>query len=315
MRVYISGVHSDPDPSPGLGLARSLKQSFPHSTLVAVDYSVRSTGLHSQIFDETFVQAIWSELNLDAYASLVESFLRDTETCWISGLDVEIDWLAKVLGGHRRLLVPPLGALEAVRKPVIRIASELGMRVPTWLPAVSEPTAIDRLGRQAGWHLWIKGVYHEAYPARSFPEVMTQVERLEHLWPIKDIFVQAHVPGLEQGYVFAAYQGRLLGAVEVVKRSLTSQGKTWAASVSELPAPALDALRAVVRSLSWTGGGEIEFVRSEDGQNWLIDFNPRFPAYIHGVTLCGPNLPGLLIGAALDKQPLSVAPPIANSCA
>lgn len=308
MRVYISGVHSDPDPSPGLGLARSLKQSFPQSTLVAVDHSASSTGLHSPIFDETFVQAIWSELNLDSYATLVESLLSDPETCWISGLDVELDWLAKTVEGHGRLLVPPPSALGAVRKPVIRIAPDLGMRVPSWLPAVSEPAAIHRLGRHSGWRLWIKGVYHEAYPAFSFSEVMTQIERLERLWPLEEIFVQAHVPGLERGYTFAAYKGRVLGAVEVVKRSLTSQGKTWAASVSPLAPDALEALTAVVARLEWTGGGEIEFVRAEDGQDWLIDFNPRFPAYIHGVTLCGPNLPALLVGAALNRQPLPSSP-------
>ena len=168
------------------------------------------------------------------------------------------------------------------------------MRVPHWVPATAEPSAIHRLGRHAGWRLWVKGVYHEAYAALSFDDVMRQIERLQQHWKTSDIFIQAHVPGLERAYTFAAYQGRLLGVVEVEKRWLTAQGKTWAASISEVPQDARETVQATVSKLGWTGGGEIEFIRGTDNQDWLIDFNPRFPAYIHGVSLCGVNLPMLI---------------------
>jgi diaminopimelate decarboxylase len=288
-----------------MSLARSLEESFPDAVLVGVDYSVRSTGLHSKIFDQIEVKPVWSDIDLSSYAVYVESLLSDEETCWLSGLDVEIDWLASSVGDHPRLLLPTLDAQKAVRKPQIRVAPELGMRVPPWVPAESEPSAIHRLGRHSGWHLWIKGVYHEAYPAFSFDDVMRQVERLQEHWPTEDIFIQAHMPGMERAYTFAAYQGHLLGAVEMEKRWLTAQGKTWAASVNELAPTTRDLLQTLILKLGWTGGGEIEFVRSADNQDWLIDFNPRFPAYIHGVTLCGTNLPGMLVGAALKRKPRS----------
>src|SRR5262245_17193799 len=273
MRVYISGVHSDADPSPGLGLARSLVDSFPDAMLVGVDYSVRSTALHSRIFDRTEVQPEWNELNLTSYVSYMQSILSDDETCWLSGLDVEIEWLANAVGDHPRLLIPSLDAQQAVRKPQIRIASDLRMRVPRWIPAASEPSAIHRLGRHAGWRLWVKGIYHEAYAATSFDDVMRQIERLQQHWKPSDIFIQAHVPGLERAYTFAAYHGRLLGVVEVEKRWLTAQGKTWAASVNEVHGETFRMLQAAVSKLGWTGGGEIEFIRGAGDQDWLIDFN------------------------------------------
>ncbi len=121
-------------------------------------------------------------------------------------------------------------------------------------------------------------------------------------WPLEDIFVQRHVPGLERSITFAAYEGRLLDAVAVEKRSVTAQGKTWAAAVTEAPVDVVERLAALIAEARWTGGGEVEFVRDAMGVDWLLDFNPRFPAYIYGVTLCGHNLPARVVGAALGAE-------------
>ena len=59
LTCYVSGVHSGPNPSPGLGVARSLREAFPHARLVGVDYSVESSGLHSEVFDQLWVQRPW----------------------------------------------------------------------------------------------------------------------------------------------------------------------------------------------------------------------------------------------------------------
>jgi len=54
----------------------------------------------------------------------------------------------------------------------------------------------------------------------------------------------------------------------------------------------------MVRDTGWTGGGELEMVRDASDQLWLIEMNPRFPAWVHGATIAGHNLPALLVQAA-----------------
>ncbi len=309
--AYISGCHSDPDPSPGLGIARSLRSAFPHLRLTGIDYSVRSSGLHAADFNHIQVHPVWGEMDLETYASQVQSVLADEDACWISGLDVEVDWLASNVGPHPRLLIPPVAAQREVRKPKLNAAARLGMQVPPTVPADASPEELHRLGRRAGWRTWVKGMYHEAYPATSFAELGRQIERMRQHWPTEQLSVQGHVAGLERAYAFAAYQGRLLDIVQVEKRVVTGQGKTWAASVTQPSEATAAKVASFVAEVGWTGGGEIEFVRTARGEEWLLDFNPRFPAYIHGVTICGVNLPGLLIAAALGvtcpKPPRSAA--------
>ena len=71
MRIYISGLYSGTNPQPGIGIARSLRQAYPDATLVGVEYSNRSSGIHWTDLDELWLQRPWEELNLDTYGDEV----------------------------------------------------------------------------------------------------------------------------------------------------------------------------------------------------------------------------------------------------
>ncbi len=85
------------------------------------------------------------------------------------------------------------------------------------------------------------------------------------------------------------------------KRDMTEESKTWAGDVSEVAPEIVEPLRRIVRELGWTGGAELEMVRDLEGRLWLIEWNPRFPAWIHGATLAGNNLAGTLVEAATGE--------------
>lgn len=298
--IALSGVNSDPDPLPGVSIARSIRAAFPHATLIAVDYSVRSSGLHHDVFNEIRVEPAWSDLDLDTYARRIREFLQHPSACWIPGLDQEIAWLARALPGEPRLLVPGHIAQRAIRKPAEAAAVALQMRVPDFHPANANGSDVHRLGRRSGWRLWVKGACHGARAVHSFEDLRRRVRELHAEWPLDDIFIQSHIVGHEHAIAFAASRGRLIEAVEIEKLTITDLGKTWAANVTPLAGDTRSRLAAFVHSVCWTGGGEIEFIRDEAGCDWLIDVNSRFPAYVHGATVCGTNLPAALVADVLD---------------
>ncbi len=296
--LFISGVHSGPDPSPGLGIARSIKQSHPELKLIAKDYSLRSSGIHDPIFDDIQVMPAWSEMALEAHHNFIRTQLADMQALYISGLDAEIDWLSTLRLPSQLILNPSATALDKTQKPRISCASELGMAIPDFVPATASQADLHNLARRSGWRVWIKGKFHEAYPATNHREMISRLIQMQASWPIEDIFLQRSIQGIERSYTFAAYEGNLLGVAEVEKRSQTSAGKTWTAEVSMPTAGVIERITDFVNKTKWTGGCEIEFIRDRHGNDWLIDVNPRFPAYIHGVTISGLNLPGRLISAA-----------------
>ncbi len=99
MEIYISGLYSGTNPQPGIGIARSLRQAYPKAKLVGVEYSNRCSGIHWQDFDEIALHRPWDELNLDAHAHQIKQIL-DSGAVWISSIDLEIMWFARVFPEH-----------------------------------------------------------------------------------------------------------------------------------------------------------------------------------------------------------------------
>jgi diaminopimelate decarboxylase len=298
MKIYISGLYSGTNPQPGIGVSRSLRQAYPNATLVGVEYSNRSSGIHWPDLDELWLQRPWEELDLDAYATQVREVL-DAGAFWVSGVDLEIMWLASVFPeGHRNLLTPPAEAIQKVAKPAVEAHRGLPVRIPTFISTELSDWELHAFCRQHDWKVWLKGPYYEAVRTSSWDVVERVRTLLARAWSTERLFLQAHVTGYEESVCFCAYRGELAGSVYMRKRELTEEGKTWAGDVTEVPEEFAAPLRKIVKELNWTGGAELEMVRDMDGQLWLIECNPRFPAWIYGAAIAGRNLPALLIEKA-----------------
>jgi len=298
LKIYISGLYSGTNPQPGIGVARSLRAAYPDANLVGIEYSNRCSGIHWQDFDELWLQRPWEELDLEAYAADIKKAL-DGGALWISGVDLEIMWLASVFPeGHRNLLTPPPGALQKISKPAVEAHRGLPLSIPTYMTTESSDWELHAFCRQHGWKVWLKGPYYEAvrtYSWDMFERVRTLLSRA---WSTERLFLQTHVTGYEESVCFSAYRGEITGCVYMRKRELTEEGKTWAGDVTEVPEEFAAPLRKIVKELNWTGGAELEMVRDTGGQLWLLECNPRFPAWIHGSTIAGRNLPALMVERA-----------------
>jgi diaminopimelate decarboxylase len=298
MKIYISGLYSGTNPQPGIGVARSLRMAYPDATLVGVEYSNRSSGIHWTDFDELWLQRPWEELSLDQYAIEIKDLL-DAGALWISGVDLELMWLALVFPeGHRNLLTPTPGALQKISKPAVEAHEGLPVRIPAFISTEESDWELHTFCRQHDWKVWLKGPYYEAVRTHGW-DVFERVRTLlTRAWSTERLFLQTHVTGYEESVCFGAYRGELTGSVYMRKRELTEEGKTWAGDVTEVPEEFAAPLRKIVRELNWTGGAELEMVRGTDEQLWLIECNPRFPAWIYGATIAGRNLPALLVERA-----------------
>lgn len=304
MRVFISGLHSGPNPSPGVGIARSLRIAYPQTTLIGVDYSTRSSGIHCADLDELWLQQPWNKLDLSLYRDQIQQVMEG-DSVWISGLDLEVHWLADETLENQRILVPPLSALKHTTKPGITAAQSLPMRVPPHIPAERPSWDLHAFCRTHGWPIWCKGPNYEARRAGDWKEVVEALRDISQVWSTSTPSLQAHVVGYEESIAFCAYKGKLLDCVHMRKRLQTKEGKTWAARISDIDPRLRESLHKLVSDLSWTGGGELEFVRDHRDVLHLIDWNPRFPAWIYGATLAGHNLPARLLEAAGFGKPQS----------
>ncbi len=67
--------------------------------------------------------------------------------------------------------------------------------------------------------------------------------------------------------------------------------------------PGLDEFaRKVVCLLKWRGPCELEIIRGHDGVFYLIEINPRFPAWVRLAEAAGQNLPAAVVLLALGRK-------------
>ena len=298
MKIYVSGLYCGGNPQPGVGIVRSLRQGYPNATLVGVEYSNRVSGIHWQDLDDLWIQRPWDELNLDTYGEKVREVL-DGGAYWISGSDLEAMWLAEVFpDGHPHLLAPPKGALKRIAKPAVEGAAALPVKIPTFVSTDKSDWDLHAFCREHNWRVWLKGPYYDAARTPSWDVFTAARNALSKVWSTQTLYLQAHVGGYEESVMLSAYQGELLGAVSMRKREITPEGKTWAGDITPVPPEFLRPLKQIVAEMNWTGGGEFEMVRDPKGQLWLLECNPRFPAWVHGATIAGTNLPARLVEAA-----------------
>lgn len=298
MKIYISGLYSGTNPQPGIGIARSLRQGYPDATLIGVEYSVRCSGIHWHEFNDVWLHRPWNELNLDKHAAAIKELL-DAGSYYISCNDLETLWLARVFPeGHPNLLTPPEDGLSRVAKPAVPAHKGLPVKIPPFVTTDLSDWDLHTFCRQHDWKVWLKGPYYEAIRIRSWAELESFRKILSTAWHTETLFLQAHVSGYEESISLSAYKGELLHCVSMRKRDLTEMSKTWAGDISEVPGHLKEPLHDIVKELGWTGGAELEMVRDADEQLWLLEWNPRYPAWIHGATIAGHNMSAILLEGA-----------------
>jgi diaminopimelate decarboxylase len=305
---FVSGLHSGPSPSAGLGVARSLRAAFGTARIVGVDYWAGASGFHHDVFDDVWLKPSWDLIEDELYARELAAELA-RGACWIPTLDLEIAWLARRMPVHPRLLAPGAAALAQTGKPAPSVAPLLPFDLPPGLDLNAADDEIYAFCRAHSWRVWVKGPYHDAIAVASWPELERARVQLRQRWQSDRLSLQAHVRGYEESVAFAAVNGAIIDAVLMRKRIVTPDGKTWAGRIGDVPAELLTPIEAAVRAVGWTGGAELELLRDVDGRRWLNEWNPRFPAWIHGATLAGRNLPAALVrralGLAAAAQPLA----------
>jgi carbamoyl-phosphate synthase large subunit len=58
----------------------------------------------------------------------------------------------------------------------------------------------------------------------------------------------------------------------------------------------------VIGKLRWGGGLELEFIKAKkSGEFYLLEINPRFPAWVYLATAAGQNLPAASVELALGR--------------
>ncbi len=171
-------------------------------------------------------------------------------------------------------------------------------------PKSNKISSLDELDIIAGgikYPVVMKGKYYEAYICYNKDQIIYNYHKINAKWGLPMI-LQEYVDGNE--IVIAGLgdgTGITMGAVPLRKLYITDKGKGWAGVVIE-DEEYLIIARKFNESTKWKGGFEIELKLTEEGRLFLLEINPRFPAWIYTAAAAGQNLPLMMVRMAMGDS-------------
>jgi carbamoyl-phosphate synthase large subunit len=188
--------------------------------------------------------------------------------------------------------------------------TELGRKAKLAVPTtavVSSASELASVHQQAPYPLFIKGAYYGATLVYNLDEAIAAFHKVVAQWGLP-VIAQTQIPGEEFNVVAVGDgEGGLCGCVAMKKMLITDKGKGWAGVTIKDPA-LVTLTESFMRSTRWRGPCELELIRDPRGGYFLIEINPRFPAWVYLSATAGVNLARAVVELAQGKKVAPLGP-------
>lgn len=302
MKVAISGLNNTDNPAPGIPVIKSI---VPENEIVGLSYDPNEPGNYMDLVSKVYLmpypsagfEALEERLTYIQEAEGIEAIIPNLD----AELPLYIKYQEEIEAMGIKLCLPSLKNFELRNKnKLTTLCEKLGMKHPKTYEISSQEELVQLVTSQESvFPLMIKGNYYKAYMAHNLESAIEYFHKISQEWGFP-ILVQEVVHGEELNFVGVADgKGALCGGVAIKKLSTTEIGKIWTGVTIEnekLTQIAQD----FVLSTGWRGPFELEcIVTLEDV--FLIEINPRFPAWVYFATEIGVNLPQMVLDIMQDK--------------
>jgi len=292
MKIAISGLNNTDNPAPGIGVAKSLIGN----KLIGLSYDANEPGIYQGIFEKVYLMP-YPSLGIDELKKRL-SYIKEKSNieAVIPNLDAELPLYIKYQNEIENLgiktYLPSLECFEMRDKSKLAEFSEkLGVKHPKTI-AITSLDDLYKAIQEIGFPVMVKGNYYKAYRANNLDEAIEFYYKISNEWGFP-LLVQQVVSGIEINYVGLGDGKELVGGVGIKKLTTTDLGKVWSA-VSIKNEELFNLAKKFVENIGWRGAFEIEAI--SDGKDiYLIEINPRFPAWVYFATSLEVNLPEMML--------------------
>ena len=309
--VGVTGLNNIDSPGPGIPVIRALKESKAFDVrIIGLSYETLEPGLYMHdLVDKSYSIPLPSAGMDSLFARLEYIHSKENLQVIIPNFDAELHSFIK-LGSRLKAemgintFMPDLETFESRHKSVLyEFGEKNGVKVPK-SKMIYTTQEIQAIGQELGYPLVVKGKYYDASIAATPEQAINYFHKISAKWGLP-IILQEFVSGNEVNVTaIGDGRGNCIGAVPMRKLYITDKGKAWA-GISLLDDELLTISNRVIANSKWRGGCELEFIKSKEGTYYLLEMNPRFPAWVYLAVGCGQNHPEALVKLALGE---TVAP-------
>lgn len=308
LTIAITGLNNIDSPGPGIPVIRALRDSEEFDVrVIGLSYEALEPGIYMHEVVDYVYQVPFPKSGTEIIYSRI-AYINSLENIdvLIPNFDAELYNFIKLADRMEKELniktfLPSMDQFESRHKVNLEEFGEKhGMLVPK-SKMIFSTSEIPKLAQDFTYPVVVKGQFYDAHIAYNQEQVGTHFNKIAAKWGLP-IVIQQFVYGTEVNIVaLGDGEGNMVGAVPMRKQYITDKGKAWA-GVSLDDEGLLKEAESMIASSKWRGGIELEYIKTSDDEYYLLEINPRFPAWVYLAVGCGQNLPEALVKLALGEK-------------
>ena len=310
--LAVTGLNHTDNPGPGVPVIRGAKESPDFDVrIIGLVYENLEPGIYMEGLCDRIFQIPYPSGGSDELIERVEWINQQEKIdVLIPNFDAE---LFSFMKNEQRLrekgihmFLPTLKQFQEREKDKLpEYGKKYGVKVPGSINLGSF-SQIKEIEEKFEYPVMIKGQFYDAYVAANEEQVKQAFHKLAAKWGLP-VIAQEFVKGTEVNVIaLGDGKGNTIAAVPMRKQYITDKGKAWG-GITLADEKMMELTRMLIQKTKWKGGMELELIKTNNGEYYLIEINPRIPAWVYLAVGAGQNIPNALIKLALgwDVKPMT----------
>jgi len=307
LNIAVTGLNAIDSPGPGVSVIRALREAASFDTrIIGLSYESLEPGIFMHdLVDRTYAIP-YPAAGIDTLFERLQ-YIHEKEKLdvIIPNFDAELypfiklETKLKAMGIH--MFLPTLRQFEERHKVNLNdFGKKYGISVPK-SKVIYDLNTVHSLVSEFSFPMIVKGKFYDASIAYSIEQVKSYFNKISAKWGLP-IVIQEFIHGTEFNVTgLGDGKGNTMAMVPMRKQYITDKGKAWG-GISISDEKMLEMTRKFLRTTKWRGGFELELMKNKDGELYLLEINPRLPAWIYLAVGVGQNIPEALVNLAMGKK-------------
>lgn len=305
--VAVSGLNAIDSPGPGVAVIRAIREGFDQPVrIIGLSYETLEPGIYMHdVVDKTY-QIPYPSAGIEALRARLQ-YIHDKEkiNVIIPNFDAELYNFIKVAPSLRAIgietFLPSTEQFDVRDKMnLYKFGEKYGMLVPKD-KIIYRADELYGIAENFGYPLVVKGKFYDAIISYTMEQAQKAFYKLSAKWGFP-IIVQQFISGTEINIAaLGDGKGNAISIIPMRKLYITDKGKAWAGITLE-DESLLELARTFIKATNWKGGCELEVMRTIDNKPFIMEVNPRFPAWIYLSAAAGQNQPASLVKMAMGEE-------------
>ncbi|MFW6290134.1 MAG: ATP-grasp domain-containing protein [Mariniphaga sp.] len=305
--LAVSGLNNTDNPGPGVPFIRGMKESDEFDVrVIGLVYETLEPGIYMDDLCSRIFQIPYPSSGSDDLIERIEDIHRQ-EKIDVIVPDFDAELISFIKNEKRlhnagiRTFLPTLQQFQEREKHRLpEFGRKYGIKVPASLN-LGSLGQITEMEDKFDYPVMVKGQFYDAYQATNKEQVKQAFMKISSKWGFP-VIAQEYVSGTEVNVVaLGDGYGNTVAAVPMRKQYTTEKGKAWG-GITLADEKIMHLTRSLIENTKWRGGMELELIKTRTGEYYLIEINPRIPAWVYLAVGAGQNIPEALVKLALGME-------------